>query len=307
MAFRSISTNSTGAANLSVTKPSGVVSGDYLIAFKVIDNVGDTFTVTGFSHITGSPVSTTIDNQQLAVLVRKADGTEGASFSLDSSNNGIGGVIAFSGIDPTTQLDVTPSVNSSNASNASPWTITATGVTTSTNNCDLVIIAGDDITATGDVTHSTPSGFTNQADLNEGFKNVVVFTGTAGAAGATGNKTFTGTGGAGSGWAVFLLALRVVASSPVITAQPANATVYQGQTANFTITATSSGGTLHYQWKDDGSNVGTDSDSYTTAATVLSDNGAQITCDVSDDNGTTSSNAATLQVIATGVTAWIRA
>lgn len=96
-------------------------------------------------------------------------------------------------------------------------------------------------------------------------------------------------------------------AGPTINTNPANATVYQGQTANFTVSATTSGGTLHYQWKDDGSNVGTDSSSYTTGATVLSDNGAQITCDVTDDNGTVTSSAATLTVIATGITSWIRA
>lgn len=222
MAFRSISTNSSAFDALVVTKPAGVVADDYLIAFKVIDNTGDTFTVTGFSHITGSPIQTTVDNQQLAVLVRKADGSEGASFTLQSANNGIGGVIAFSSIDTTTQLDVTPSANSSNSANASPWTITATGVTTVTDSCDLIVIAADDITSSADVVHSTPAGFTSQADLNSGFMNVAVFTGTAGAAGATGNKTLTGTVAAASaGWAAFLIALRPTGgggSSPVLSA-----------------------------------------------------------------------------------------
>lgn len=95
-------------------------------------------------------------------------------------------------------------------------------------------------------------------------------------------------------------------TGPTINTQPQNATVYQGQTANFTVSATTSGGTLHYQWKDDGSNVGTDSNSYTTAATVLGDNGAQITCVVTDDNGNATSNAATLTVIPTASIAWLR-
>jgi hypothetical protein len=94
--------------------------------------------------------------------------------------------------------------------------------------------------------------------------------------------------------------------APTITTQPANATVYRGQTANFTVSATGTG-TLHYQWKDDGANVGTDSNSYTTAATVDSDNGAQITCDVSDDNGTTTTSAATLTVLTTANLGWFRA
>jgi len=97
------------------------------------------------------------------------------------------------------------------------------------------------------------------------------------------------------------------AGGPTINTQPQNATVYRGQTANFTVSATTSGGTLHYQWKDDGVNVGADSNSYTTAATVDSDNGAQITCAVTDDNGTTTSAAATLTVLTVANLAWFSA
>lgn len=95
-------------------------------------------------------------------------------------------------------------------------------------------------------------------------------------------------------------------SSPTINTQPADQTVYAGQTATFTISATTSGGTLHYQWKDDASNVGTDSSTY-APTTALSDSGSLITCDVSDDNGTTSSSAALLTVLPSSTTAWITA
>ena len=94
---------------------------------------------------------------------------------------------------------------------------------------------------------------------------------------------------------------------PTIDTQPTDQTCYVGETATFTIAATTSGGTLSYQWKDDGANVGTNSSSYTTAAAVLGDNGAQITCAVTDDNGTTTSNAATWTVLPSAVLSWIRA
>jgi hypothetical protein len=109
-------------------------------------------------------------------------------------------------------------------------------------------------------------------------------------------------------WAAFAAAFKeATASGPTIDTQPQNVTVYEGQTANFTVSATTSGGTLSYQWKDDGGNVGTDSNSYTTGAALLSDNGAQITVDVTDDNGTTVSDAATWTVLPAARTAWIRA
>jgi hypothetical protein len=73
--------------------------------------------------------------------------------------------------------------------------------------------------------------------------------------------------------------------------------VNSGATATFTVSATSSGGALSYQWKKDGANVGTNSSSYTTPATVPADNGAQFTVAVTDSNGTTTSNPATLTVL----------
>jgi len=117
------------------------------------------------------------------------------------------------------------------------------------------------------------------------------FTATRGAAGATHawDNSF-------STYVVSGCVLQSPSSGPTINTQPQSAACYEGQTATFTVSATTSGGTLHYQWKDDGSNVGTDSNSYTTAAATYADNGAQITCDVSDDNGTATSSAATWTV-----------
>ena len=86
---------------------------------------------------------------------------------------------------------------------------------------------------------------------------------------------------------------------PTITAHPSDQTVTEGQTATFSVTATGSG-TLTYQWKKDGFDVtggtGGTTDSYTTPATVLADNGAQFTCVVTNAGGSVESNPATLTV-----------
>ena len=117
------------------------------------------------------------------------------------------------------------------------------------------------------------------------------FTATRGNAGAThswdnGFGTYVASG----------CVLQSPASGPTINTNPQDETSYEGQTATFTVSATTSGGALSYQWKDDGSNVGTNSNSYTTAAATYADNGAQITCEVTDSNGTTVSNPATWTV-----------
>lgn len=84
--------------------------------------------------------------------------------------------------------------------------------------------------------------------------------------------------------------------APRIDTQPVSQSVFSGQTATFTIAATTSGGTLHYQWKFDGANVGSDSNSYARSLCVAADSGKTVSCDVTDDNGTTSSATVNLYV-----------
>jgi len=83
---------------------------------------------------------------------------------------------------------------------------------------------------------------------------------------------------------------------PTITAQPTNDTVNVGQPATFGVTATGTG-TLTYQWvKNGGAIGGANSASYTTPATVASDNGAQFAVTVTGNGGSVTSNAVTLTV-----------
>ena len=88
------------------------------------------------------------------------------------------------------------------------------------------------------------------------------------------------------------------ASAPTISTQPANQTVTVGQTATFSVTA--NGATpLSYQWRKNTANIsGATSPTYTTPATVASDNGAKFDVVVSNSVGSTTSNAATLTVSA---------
>jgi hypothetical protein len=95
---------------------------------------------------------------------------------------------------------------------------------------------------------------------------------------------------------------RLVLVAPQIVTPPADATVDEGQTATFTVSATGTA-PLSYQWalSTDGgttwADIGTDAASYTTPATSLADDGNQYRVTVSNDDPTSAtSSAATLTV-----------
>lgn len=99
-------------------------------------------------------------------------------------------------------------------------------------------------------------------------------------------------------------------SGPTIDTQPTAQTVNEPAAATFTVAATTSGGSLTYQWQraNPGSGSfssvgGATSASYTTAATTAAgDHGAQYRCNVTDSNGTTATSAVGLTVRSTSTT-----
>jgi hypothetical protein len=91
------------------------------------------------------------------------------------------------------------------------------------------------------------------------------------------------------------------ATAPAITTQPANASVFVGQTATFTVAASGSV-PLTYRWQkstDGGAtwnDVDASSATYTTSATTAGDNVSKFHCVVSNSAGSATSNAAALTV-----------
>ena len=89
------------------------------------------------------------------------------------------------------------------------------------------------------------------------------------------------------------------AQVPVISKEPVNKGVIEGQTATFFIQA--QGDTLTYQWfKNDTLVVGATDSTYTTPSTILSDNKSTFKCVVTNTAGSDTSNNAILYVTATG-------
>lgn len=84
---------------------------------------------------------------------------------------------------------------------------------------------------------------------------------------------------------------------PAITSHPENKTAIVGQTATFSVTATSSV-EVSYQWQKNFANIpGATESTYTTPATTLSDNSSSYRCIVSNGTGAVSSESAILTVV----------
>ncbi len=92
--------------------------------------------------------------------------------------------------------------------------------------------------------------------------------------------------------------LRVSVLPPSITSHPTNVSVFETQTASFTVVATGSL-PLQYQWqKDSGNIVGATSATYATPPVSRADNGRTFRCVVSNSAGTITSGSAVLTVLA---------
>jgi hypothetical protein len=103
-------------------------------------------------------------------------------------------------------------------------------------------------------------------------------------------KTYSGV----SGFSVSAAGYRP--SQPVITQHPQNTTAYAGGNAGFSVVASGSE-PLHYQWKKNDANVGTDNSTLMLTDVQISDNGARIYCDISNNCGSVTSNAAILTIL----------
>jgi hypothetical protein len=108
-----------------------------------------------------------------------------------------------------------------------------------------------------------------------------------------GNYTVLITNTAGS--VTSAVAVLTVLVAPSITGDPANATVFDGDPATFTISATGTA-PLSYQWRKDGNNIaGANSASYTIASAHVSDEGLYSAV-VTNAAGTATSLAAQLRI-----------
>jgi len=249
------SASSTGSS-ITISKPSGVAAGNIMIANIALycqggGNSCNAFPATslsGWTQITAQPGGN--GRSYAAVLYKVAGASEGSSYTFLLSGNAStaeGAIVAFSGLDPTTPVDVVGTMSVSSGTSAS---VSAASITTLTTNAAVIMF--------GQSTHAGPtwSGWTTATSpgaLTEIYDNQSSGGASVGAAWAL--KPTTGATGAGSATLSaadyngrILIALRHLpglAQTITITSSAPAGAVVAGSTYTPTATA-SSGLTVSY-------------------------------------------------------------
>ena len=195
-------TNSvSSASSVSVTVPSGW-SNQLLIATVAVNGVSSVSTPSGWTLVNSTSNSSSLT---MATFYRVAPSTMPGSYSFSWSSNkaAVAGIVAYTGFDTTTPIDVTGSDGTGSNRNLAAQGVTTTG----TNN--LVVAAYAVTTST---TISSPAALT-EAYSRSGTSGptLEVSSMTQAAAGATGNQTATV--GANSTWTAHLFAIRAATST----------------------------------------------------------------------------------------------
>ena len=300
----------SGAASASYTTPA-TTSADSGAQFLVVvsNSTGSatsnaaTLTVNAPPTISAQPASQAVAVGKTATFSVTAAGAGTLTYQWNSNGAAVSGA--------TSASYTTPTATSANNGEQFTVTITNVGGSVTSSAATLTVNAAPSIT-------SQPANQTVSAGQSAAFS--VAATGTptltyqwskngAAISGATSpsyTTPATASTDSGSQFSVTVTnsfgsvtsgaATLTVNAAPTIATQPESQAVTVGQTATFSVTATGTG-TLTYQWKKNGTAVsGATAASYTTPATIASDNGTTFTVTVTGTSGSVTSNAATLTV-----------
>ncbi len=250
LAFRAASTAASGAAvsSLLVTKPTGVVNDDVMVAFVTI---GADQTVTsapaGWTLLGSNNTGGSTGDCRHYVYWKKA-ASEGANYTWGFSA-GVDcaiAIVAYTGADLTTPIDV----SASSLNSASTLTLTAPGITPTVTNTVVLYAFGCNSGVTGNLTFTPQASLTPRAEADPAGSTtnraaVAVFSEGKSTTNAEGTKTCTIDDTAkGVAWSVVLAPATVGGGG----APPTTITIE-------TTTATSSTGGCMLGWYDDSNDV----------------------------------------------------
>lgn len=226
--------------SVSVSAPSGVVDGDLLVAF-VAQYLGGTVASisapAGWTEIGASDAAQT-DNS--GKVFYKIASSEGVSYSFGCDQLCIAHVVAFSGVDPTTPLNVALGLTSNNLSSTS---LDAPSLTP-TAGVGAAVFGYSTIIQSSDTSISTPPGLTKIAQSREtatgsGLVSEMVAWKVYTSTSATGTQTATS--GSARRWIGWSLALT---QAPLASSAAAGAVSLGGSTSVTALSARSASGSL---------------------------------------------------------------
>jgi hypothetical protein len=259
--------------------------------------------------ITTQPTSQTATVGQTATFSVSATGTAPLSYQWQKNSANITGAAASSYTTPSTvttdngaKFDVIVSNGAGSQTSAMAiLTVNAAAVapTITTQPANQSVTVGQTATFSVTATGTAPLSYQwqkNSANISgataASYTTPVTVTTDSGAkfdvvvSNSTGSKTSS----------MATLTVNAAAVGPTITTQPVNQTVNAGQTATFSVTATGTA-PLSYQWQKNSANIsGATAASYTTPATLTTDNGAKFDVVVSNAIGSQMSTMVTLTV-----------
>lgn len=210
-----------------------------------------------------------------------------------------GNITEFSGTLTASALD-SVSAAADIAGSTTSATATLSGNTAQADELLIALLVIDDTTTNAHISTPASSGYTS-IGVDHDANNSIGY--------EASYKVVSSVGTHSAGWTfdsivdgvVLIAAYKAAAGGapPTITAQPQNAVAKVGATATFSVSATGTG-TLTYQWQSWVSGAwadisGATSSGYTTGTLAAGDSKAY-RCNVTDDNGTTASNDASLTV-----------
>jgi hypothetical protein len=257
-----------------------------------------------------SPVSGTalVANMTLGTLRNNYSGWVGFALKVGSTPLVVSGLgrIAVAGNSQTHTVKLVDATTGADVSNGSasvaPWNATPGTMAYAALPAPVTLNANQTYYL---VTRETAGG-DRWYDFDSTVQTTAVAAATSALYGAGAPYTTIGSSGRSYGPVDLLYSTGTASSIPVITQQPQSASVTAGQSATFSVGASSST-TLTYQWQSQAPGVsgftnigGATSSTYITPPTLLSDNGTQFQCVVTNNSGSVTTNAVTLSVQSSG-------
>lgn len=212
-----------------VNLPSGTASGDLLIAYFCCDELNQTVSATGWTFI-GQAFVSSPDGQNINVLGRISNGSDPNTFQSGGGTvQAYGRVLRWTGsaLSVPTSSDIVFTTN--NSSNASPISISLTGITAIANDSILVGFGIDQQGRTDEWTCSQITNYTNNGSASDNnWQSINTQYRDGVSAGATGSLATTATrtiGGSNAGWLGFVM--RIASGASAVDLITSNATSSQ--------------------------------------------------------------------------------